>query len=65
MKFSSFLVLALVEKLWLPVTTVGSSEKGSTTRTLEWMIALPMFALNCLWVVSAAHHAVGWGLPSG
>jgi hypothetical protein len=32
-------VLALVEKLWLPVTTVGVSENGSITSTLLWMIA--------------------------
>jgi hypothetical protein len=33
MKVSSLLVLAELEKLWLPVTIVGSSEKGSTSST--------------------------------
>ena len=47
MKFSSFSSLAESEKLWLPVTTVGSSENGSTTSTFEWMIAWPTPAWNC------------------
>jgi len=42
MKFSSFFALALVEKLWLPVITTGSSENGSITRTLLWTMAWPM-----------------------
>jgi hypothetical protein len=29
MKFSSFFVLADLEKLWLPVTTMALSENGS------------------------------------